>query len=71
MELQAIASVIIGGSSIYGGAGAIWRSIAGVFLLALINNGFNIMNADPFLKDLTTGVIIIFAVAISAKSKLR
>ena len=42
MELQAIAAVILGGTSIYGGSGAVWRSIAGVMLLALINNGFNI-----------------------------
>ena len=58
MELQAIAAVILGGTSIYGGSGAVWRSIAGVMLLALINNGFNILNADPFYKDLTTGLVI-------------
>ena len=52
MELQAIAAVILGGTSIYGGSGAVWRSVAGVMLLALINNGFNILNADPFYKDL-------------------
>lgn len=66
VELQAIAAIILGGTSIYGGAGAIWRSVAGVYLLALISNGFNILNANPFLKDLTTGVIIIAAVALSA-----
>ena len=44
MELQAIAAVILGGTSIYGGSGAVWRSIAGVMLLALINNGFNIFS---------------------------
>ena len=51
MELQAIAAVILGGTSIYGGEGAVWRSVAGVMVLALINNGFNILNADPFWKD--------------------
>jgi ribose transport system permease protein len=71
VELQAIAAIILGGTSIYGGAGAIWRSIAGVYLLALIANGFNILNANPFLKDLTTGVIIIIAVALSAARRLR
>lgn len=69
MELQAIAAVIIGGTSIYGGQGAIWRSIAGVIMLALINNGFNILNADPFYKDLTTGLIIVAAVAVSASGR--
>ncbi len=66
MELEAIASVILGGTSIYGGVGAVWRSIAGVLLLSLINNAFNILNADPFFKDLTTGLIIVVAVALSA-----
>ena len=69
MELQAIAAVILGGTSIYGGSGAVWRSIAGVMLLALINNGFNILNADPFYKDLTTGLVIIAAVALTSGRK--
>jgi ribose transport system permease protein len=66
IALQAIAAVILGGTSIYGGVGAVWRSIAGVLLLALINNGFNLLNLDPFYRDLTTGVIIVFAVALSS-----
>lgn len=71
MELEAIAAVILGGTSIYGGAGAVWRSIAGVLLLALIGNGFNILNVNPFFKDLTTGLIIVVAVALSAAKKRR
>jgi len=66
MALQAIAAIILGGTSIYGGSGAVWRSIAGVYLLALIGNGFNILNVDPFVKDLVTGLIIILAVGLSA-----
>lgn len=71
MELDAIAAVILGGTSIYGGKGAIWRSVAGVLLLALIGNGFNILNVNPFFKDLTTGLIIVVAVALSAGRKRR
>ncbi len=55
-----------GGTSIYGGKGAIWRSIAGVKLRAMINNGFNILNADPFYRNLTTGLIIIGAIGVSS-----
>ena len=69
MELQAIAAVILGGTSIYGGSGAVWRSVSGVMLLALITNGFNILNAEPFYKDLTTGVVIVAAVALTAGRK--
>ena len=71
MELQAIAAVILGGTSIYGGVGAVWRSVAGVLLLALINNGFNILNADPFFRDLTTGIVILGAIGISVAGRPR
>lgn len=71
LELQAIAAVILGGTSIYGGVGAVWRSVAGVYLLALVNNGFNILDANPFYKDLTTGLIIVAAVALSAADRRR
>ncbi len=67
MELQTTAAVSLGGTSIYGGRGEVWRSIAGVFLLALINNGFNILNADPFYRDLTTGLIILVAIGIQRR----
>jgi ribose transport system permease protein len=70
-ELQAIAAVILGGTSIYGGEGAVWRSVAGVLLLQLIDNAFNILDVNPFYKDLTTGLIIVAAVAASAAGKWR
>jgi ribose transport system permease protein len=71
LALQAIAAIILGGTSIYGGSGAVWWSIAGVYLLALIGNGFNILNLDPFLRDLVTGLIIIAAVGLSAARSRR
>lgn len=71
IALQSIAAIILGGTSIYGGAGAIWRSLVGVYLLALIGNGFNILNANPFFIDLTTGIIIVAAVALAAGRRSR
>lgn len=71
MELNAIAAIIVGGTSIYGGFGAVWRSLVGVYLLALIGNGFNILSVNPFYKDLTTGVIIVLAVALAATDNER
>lgn len=71
LELQVIAAVILGGTSIYGGVGAIWRSLSGVFLIALIGNGFNILNVNPLFKDLVTGIIILSAVALSAADARR
>ncbi|MFD1810274.1 hypothetical protein ACFSHQ_25840 [Gemmobacter lanyuensis] len=45
--------------------------MAGVLLMALIGNGFNILNVNPFFKDLTTGVIIVIAVALAASGRRR
>ncbi|SDS80431.1 ABC transporter permease [Microterricola viridarii] len=71
LELSAIAAVILGGTSIYGGVGAVWRSIAGVFLIALIGNGFDLLNLNPQLKDMVTGIIILAAVGIAAAGRGR
>ncbi|MER7879147.1 ABC transporter permease [Streptomyces samsunensis] len=71
LELQAIAAIILGGSSIYGGIGAVWRSLVGVYLIALIGNGFDILNVNPQMKDLVTGVIILAAVALAAADRRR
>ena len=66
IEFQAIAAAIVGGTSIYGGEGALWRTMFGVFLLALIGNGFNLLNIDPFYQQITTGVILVVAVSLDA-----
>lgn len=71
LELAAIAAVILGGTSIYGGVGAVWRSIAGVFLMALIGNGFDLLNLNPQLKDMVTGFIILAAVGLAAAGRTK
>ncbi|UBH06996.1 ribose ABC transporter permease [Leucobacter sp. Psy1] len=71
LELSAIAAVILGGTSIYGGVGAVWRSVAGVFLIALIGNGFDLLNLNPQLKDMVTGFIILAAVGLAAADRTR
>lgn len=71
LELIAIASVVIGGTSIMGGEGAIWRTVLGVLLLRLIENGFNLINVDPFYQDVFQGLIILFAVALDAMRHRR
>jgi ribose transport system permease protein len=66
VALEAIAAIILGGTSIYGGKGAVWRSIAGVYLLALIGNGWNILNLDPQLRIIVVGLVILAALALGA-----
>ena len=58
------AVVVIGGTSIAGGVGAIWRTVVGVFLLALIGNGFNLLAVDIVYQDIVFGALILLAVAM-------
>lgn len=69
IELTAIAAIVIGGTSILGGQGAIWRSVLGVLLLTLIGNGFNLLNVNPTYQQIFQGAIILGAVAIDAWSR--
>lgn len=61
ITLNAIAAVVIGGTSIRGGRGAVWRSVAGVLLLALLQNAFNLLNIQPYWQQIASGGIIILA----------
>jgi len=69
LELSAIAAVVIGGASIAGGQGTVWRSVMGVLLLALIANGFNILAINSSYQPIIQGLIIIAAVAVDAWSR--
>jgi ribose transport system permease protein len=66
MELDAIAAVVLGGTSILGGEGAIWRTLLGAGLLALIHNGCNLLNMSQSYQDLLTGALILTAIALNA-----
>ena len=68
IELTVIAAVVVGGISIMGGEGAIWRAVLGVLLIAMIGNGFNLLDIDPFYQSIAQGVIIIIAVAVDSRT---
>jgi len=65
----AVAAVVVGGTSILGGRGAVWRTVLGVFFLECIRNGFNLIELDPYYQDIVRGGIILFAVAADALSR--
>ena len=69
IELTVIAAIVIGGTSIFGGEGAIWRSVLGILLLTLIGNGFNLLNVNPIYQQILQGMIILFAVGLDAWSR--
>ena len=65
-----IAAIVVGGTSIAGGSGAIWRSVAGVFFIAVLVNGFNLNGIDPVYQRIIQGMVILLAVgADSIRSK--
>jgi ribose transport system permease protein len=61
MELDAIAAVVIGGASLYGGRGSIVGTFLGVLIMVMIHNGLNLMGVSPYWQGSAIGSIIIFA----------
>jgi ribose/xylose/arabinose/galactoside ABC-type transport system permease subunit len=68
MTLNAIAAVVIGGTSISGGRGAVWRTVSGGILLALTRNAFNLLDFQPYWQQVVSGLIIIVAVLANTAS---
>jgi ribose transport system permease protein len=64
-ELSAIAAVIIGGTPLTGGQGKISGTVLGALLMAVISNGLNIIEVDPYWQGIVIGAIIVFAVMMS------
>ena len=63
-ELDAIAAVIIGGASFFGGRGTVLGVFAGVLIMGLLRNGLNLMNVSVFWQQVLIGSIIILAVYV-------
>jgi ribose transport system permease protein len=65
-ELNAIAGAVIGGASFAGGAGNLLGTFLGVLLLALIRNGFVLLNGSPNWQGVVSGAIVFLAIAVDA-----
>jgi len=66
-ELSAIAAVILGGTSLFGGAGSVIGTLFGALLIGLINNGLILAGLDSSQQQVVRGVIIILAVALARR----
>ena len=64
LELDAIAAVVIGGASLYGGRGSILGTLIGVAIMVMIRNGLNLLGVSPFWQGSAIGAIIIAAVLV-------
>ncbi len=70
-ELDAIAAVIIGGSSLFGGEGIVWGSLIGAILMGVLRNGLNLLNVSPYTQMVAIGIVIVFAVGVDAIRRTR
>ena len=71
LTFTVLAGIVVGGTSILGGEGAIWRTVIGVLFIALIGNGFTLLAWNPLYEQITLGVILLLAVGGDAWSRLR
>jgi ribose transport system permease protein len=69
LTLEAVAAIVVGGTSIWGGEGAIWRTLVGLFFLALIDNGFNLLGVDARYQQIVQGSIILVAAGVDAYAR--
>ncbi len=65
-EMDAIASCVIGGTSLLGGSGSVWGTFVGAIIMIVIRNGLNLLNVSSNLQKLVIGIVILLAVLADA-----
>ncbi|SFL74242.1 ABC transporter permease [Halanaerobium salsuginis] len=70
-ELDAIAAVVLGGTSLAGGSGTVIGTIIGALIIAVLNNGLNLLNVSSFYQLVAKGGVILLAVFLDRKSQQR
>ncbi len=63
-ELDAIAAVVVGGTSLAGGRGSIWGTLAGAFFIGILNNGLNLYNVSPYDQMMVKGLVFLTAASL-------
>ena len=66
-----IAGVVVGGTSILGGDGAVWRTVVGILFIALIGNGYILLGLNALYEQITLGLLLIGAVSLDVWSRRR
>ncbi len=70
-ELDSIAAVVIGGTSLSGGRGSIMGTVQGALIIGVLNNGLVLLNVSPFWQQVIKGVVILLAVAIDRSNRKK
>ncbi len=71
LSFTVLAGIVVGGTSIAGGEGSVWRTGIGVLFIALIGNGFNLLGVDPLYQQIVLGLILLLAVGLDAWARQR
>jgi ribose transport system permease protein len=70
LTFTVLAGIVVGGTSILGGEGAVWRTVVGVLFIALVGNGFDLLGINSLYEQITLGLILLVAVGIDAWSRV-
>lgn len=65
LELDVIASVVVGGTPLTGGIGSVQGTILGAFIITILSNGMNMMGVDPYIQNIVKGIVLISAVFVT------
>lgn len=68
-ELFAIAAVVLGGASLYGGEGKLYKSVIGVFIIGVLNNALNLLDVSSYYQMIAKGAVILLAVLVDSRGK--
>ena len=71
MEMDAIAAVVLGGTSMGGGQGGVLGTVLGVLIIGFINNGLNLLRMNSFWQYICKGVVILIAVYLDDMKNKR
>ena len=66
-EMDAIAAVVLGGTSMTGGSGSLTGTLIGILILGVLNNGLNLLGVSSFYQQIVKGIVILIAVLIDRK----
>jgi ribose transport system permease protein len=71
LTFTVLAGIVVGGTSILSGEGAMWRTVVGVLFIALVGNDFDLLGLNPLYEQIILGGILLIAVGYDAWSRLR
>lgn len=68
--MLSIAAAVLGGTSLFGGEGVLWRVVLGVLFLGVLSNGMNLLHVSSYIQELVIGIVLIAAVAVERLKRI-